>query len=160
VPHIIVLGHSQCGGVTAYRQKVRGHAPTEGFIGRWLALLDNLNVLETDVFAHGEEVAFEFAAIRSSIANLRTFPFIKKRMQEGLLALCMACISTLEAARCLGATRVASASWRFIASSRSDFRARKSRFRVGNQPGVVGKVALTFRRLGPHSASCLCCSSC
>jgi carbonic anhydrase len=87
VPHIIVLGHSQCGGVTAYRQKVRGHAPTEGFIGRWLALLDNLNVLETDVFAHGEEVAFEFAAIRSSIANLRTFPFIKKRMQEGLLAL-------------------------------------------------------------------------
>jgi carbonic anhydrase len=43
--------------------------------------------LETDVFAHGEEVAFELAAIRSSLANLRTFPFIKKRMNEGLLAL-------------------------------------------------------------------------
>jgi carbonic anhydrase len=32
-------------------------------------------------------VAFELAAIRSSLANLRTFPFIKKRMNEGLLAL-------------------------------------------------------------------------
>jgi carbonic anhydrase len=87
VPHIIVLGHSHCGGVAAYRQKVREHVPERGFIRRWLTLLDNLKVLETDVFAHGEEVAFEFAAIRSSLANLRTFPFIKKREKEDLLAL-------------------------------------------------------------------------
>jgi carbonic anhydrase len=87
VPHIIVLGHSHCGGVEAYRQKVKGHIPERGFIGRWLTLLDNLKVSETDIFAHGEEVAFEFAAIRSSLANLRTFPFIKKRINEGLLAL-------------------------------------------------------------------------
>ena len=32
-------------------------------------------------------LAFEFAAIRSSLANLRTFPFIKTREKEGLLAL-------------------------------------------------------------------------
>jgi carbonic anhydrase len=82
-----VLGHSHCGGVAAYRQKVREHVPERGFIGRWLTLLDNLKVLETDVFGHGEEVAFEFAAIRSSLANLRTFPFIKKREKEDLLAL-------------------------------------------------------------------------
>jgi len=87
VPHIIVLGHSHCGGVEAYRQKVKGHVPERGFIGRWLTLLDNLNVSETDVFAHGEEVAFELAAIRSSLANLRTFPFVEKRMSEGLLVL-------------------------------------------------------------------------
>jgi carbonic anhydrase len=85
VPHIIVLGHSHCGGVEAYRQKVKGHVPERGFIGRWLTLLDNLNVSETDVFDHGEEVAFELAAIRSSLANLRTFPFVEKRMSEGLL---------------------------------------------------------------------------
>ena len=87
VPHIIVLGHSHCGGVEAYRQKVKGHVPERGFIGRWLTLLDNLKVSEADVFAHGEEAAFEFAAIRSSLANLRTFPFVEKRMSEGLLAL-------------------------------------------------------------------------
>ena len=87
VPHVIVLGHSHCGGVEAYRQKVNGHVPELGFIGRWLTLLDNLKVSEADVFAHGEEAAFEFAAIRSSLANLRTFPFVEKRMSEGLLAL-------------------------------------------------------------------------
>ena len=87
VPHTIVLGHSHCGGVAAYRQKVREHVPEQGFIGRWLTLLDNLEVAETDVFAHGEEVAFELAAIRSSLANLRSFPFIKERMKEGSLAL-------------------------------------------------------------------------
>ena len=88
VPHIIVLGHSHCGGVEAYRQKVKGHVPDRGsFIGRWLTLLDNLKVSDTDVFVHGEEVAFELAAIRSSLANLRTFPFVEKRMSEGLLVL-------------------------------------------------------------------------
>jgi carbonic anhydrase len=86
VPHIIVLGHSHCGGVEAYRQKVKGHVPERGFIGRWLTLLDNLNVSETDVFDHGEEVAFELAAIRSSLANLRTFPFVDKGTREGRLA--------------------------------------------------------------------------
>ncbi|MGI8725626.1 MAG: carbonic anhydrase, partial [Methyloceanibacter sp.] len=87
VPHIIVLGHSHCGGVNAYRQSVRDKVPEHGFIGRWLTLLDNLKVVDTDIFASGDEIAFEFAAIRSSIANLRTFPFIRNREEEGLLAL-------------------------------------------------------------------------
>jgi carbonic anhydrase len=87
VPHIIVLGHSHCGGVDTYRRGVRDKVPENGFIGRWLMLLDQLELVESDVFAHGDEMAFEFAAVRSSLANLRTFPFIKKRMKEGLLAL-------------------------------------------------------------------------
>jgi carbonic anhydrase len=87
VPHIIVLGHSHCGGVDAYRRGVRDKVPEQGFIGRWLTLLDNLKVVETDVFTYGDEVAFEFAAIRSSLANLRGFPFIEKGMKAGLLAL-------------------------------------------------------------------------
>src|SRR6516165_9037822 len=36
---------------------------------------------------HGTSAAFEFAAIRSSLANLRTFPFIQKRTKDGLLSL-------------------------------------------------------------------------
>jgi len=87
VPHIIVLGHSHCGGVNAYRQSVRDKVPEHGFIGRWLTLLDNLQVVDTDIFASGDEIAFEFAAIRSSLTNLRTFPFIRKREEQGLLAL-------------------------------------------------------------------------
>jgi carbonic anhydrase len=87
VPHIIVLGHSHCGGVAAYRHKVRDNAPEQGFIGSWLTLLDNLKLVDADIFAHGDEVAFELAAIRSSLAHLRTFPFIRKREDSGLLAL-------------------------------------------------------------------------
>jgi len=87
VPSLILLGHSHCGGVAAYRHKVRDKVPEQGFIGRWLTLLDNLKLVESDTFAYGDEVAFEFAAIRSSMANLRTFPFVKKREEEGLLAL-------------------------------------------------------------------------
>ena len=87
VPHLIVLGHSHCGGVNAYRRGVRDKVPEHGFIGRWLTLLDNLKLVESDIFTYGDELAFEFAAVRSSMANLGTFPFIQKRMKEGLLAL-------------------------------------------------------------------------
>jgi carbonic anhydrase len=87
VPHIIVLGHSNCGGVNAYRRGVRDNVPGHGFIGSWLTLLDNLKLVENDVFAYGDEMAFELAAVRSSLANLRTFPFVRKRIEDGLLAL-------------------------------------------------------------------------
>jgi carbonic anhydrase len=87
VPHIIVLGHSHCGGVDAYRRGVRDKMPERGFIGSWLTLLDNLKVVETDIFAYGDEMAFEFAAIRSSLAQLRSFPFIQESEKQGLLAL-------------------------------------------------------------------------
>ncbi len=87
VPHIIVLGHSHCGGVDTYRRGVRDKAPEHGFIGSWLTLLDDVKPVESDIFAYGDEVAFEFAAVRSSVANLGTFPFVNRRMQEGLLAL-------------------------------------------------------------------------
>ncbi|MGB6968271.1 MAG: carbonic anhydrase [Methyloceanibacter sp.] len=87
VPHIIVLGHSHCGGVAAYRAKIRDKVPAQGFIARWLTLLDDLKVLEADTFAYGDEAAFELAAIRSSLVQLRSFPFIRKREETGLLAI-------------------------------------------------------------------------
>ena len=87
VPHIIVLGHSHCGGVNAYRRGVRENVRGQGFIGSWLTLLDNLKLVESDVFTYGDAMAFELAAIRSSLANLGSFPFVKKRVEDGLLAL-------------------------------------------------------------------------
>jgi carbonic anhydrase len=86
VPHIIVLGHSRCGGVAAYRERSKG-ADAGGFIGSWLTLLDDLTALESDVAAHGRDTAFELAAIRSSLKHLRSFPFVREREEAGLLAL-------------------------------------------------------------------------
>src|SRR5919106_5586494 len=48
VPNLIVLGHSRCGGVAAYREKVRDKVAREGFIGRWLTLLDDLKLADAD----------------------------------------------------------------------------------------------------------------
>jgi len=87
VPHIVVLGHSHCGGVNTYRQRIRDKVPKQGFIGSWLMLLDHLKVVESDILAYGDEMAFEFAAVRSSLANLRTFPLLRKQEEKGLLSL-------------------------------------------------------------------------
>ena len=58
VPHLIVLGHSHCGGVAAYRQKVRDKVTEGGFIGSWLTMLDNLKIDESEIFEFGDETAF------------------------------------------------------------------------------------------------------
>ncbi|HUU66370.1 MAG TPA: carbonic anhydrase [Methyloceanibacter sp.] len=87
VPNIIVLGHSHCGGVAAYREKLKGNADETSFIGRWLTLLDGLDVKESDVADFGQETAFELAGVRQSLANLRTFDALKEREAEGLLTL-------------------------------------------------------------------------
>jgi carbonic anhydrase len=87
VPHIVVLGHSHCGGVKAYRERQKGKPDSTTFIGPWLTLLDGLDVKESEIFEYGQEAAFELAAIRQSLANLRSFPAIRKREKEELLDL-------------------------------------------------------------------------
>jgi carbonic anhydrase len=87
VPHLIILGHSRCGGVRAYRESRRGSEKPSGFIGPWLGLLDGAKVMQNDVAEHGDETAFELAAIRASLAHLRNFPSIPEREQARLLSL-------------------------------------------------------------------------
>ncbi|MGV1014307.1 MAG: carbonic anhydrase [Methyloceanibacter sp.] len=87
VPHVIVLGHSHCGGVETYREGIRGKADDTTFIGPWLTLLDGLDVKESEIFEYGQEAAFELAAIRQSLTNLRTFPVVRQRKKKELLTL-------------------------------------------------------------------------
>jgi len=87
VPNIIVLGHSHCGGVAAYRDKLAGKADETSFIGPWLTLLEGLDVKESEVKAFGEDTAFELAGVRQSLANLRTFDALGEREAGGLLTL-------------------------------------------------------------------------
>lgn len=44
-------------------------------------------VMQNDVAEHGDETAFELAAIRAPLAHLRSFPSIQKREQVSLLSL-------------------------------------------------------------------------
>jgi carbonic anhydrase len=87
VPHLIVLGHSRCGGVAAYRARIKDKVQDDSFIGRWLTMLDGLQAMDTDAAAFGRETAFELATIRSSLAHLRSFPVVQEREGAGLLTL-------------------------------------------------------------------------
>jgi len=87
VPHIVVMGHSQCGGVNAYLNPKFDKAGE--FIGPWMNLIEGAkeDALARNPGLSGRalETAVEEAAIRVSIGNLRTFPEIRRREAEGLI---------------------------------------------------------------------------
>lgn len=89
VPHIVVMGHSQCGGVRAYLNTDFDKAGE--FIGPWMKLIAGAkeDALQRKPELSGKELetAVEEAAIRVSIRNLRTFPEIQRREAEGLISI-------------------------------------------------------------------------
>jgi carbonic anhydrase len=91
VSEIIVLGHEFCGGCKAsMSQAFAGKAPGEGgFLGHWVDMLDDAR--EGVIASHGEgtdaERALEREAVKVSLANLRTFPFVKEAEDAGRLTM-------------------------------------------------------------------------
>lgn len=86
VPHVVVLGHSHCGGIDAYLSGRRLEEAEGDHISRWMSLLDGAAAAAGDAPADPQQ-ALEFAAVRTSLANLRSFPALARREQDGLLAL-------------------------------------------------------------------------
>jgi carbonic anhydrase len=92
VDEIVVMGHGLCGGCNAaLTQNMRGAPPGEGgFIASWIAMLDEAR--ERVVATHGDHGqsasrAMEQEAVKVSIANLRTFPWIREKEAAGTLAI-------------------------------------------------------------------------
>lgn len=92
VSEIIVMGHGACGGCSAaLSQRFKDMRPGEGgFIADWIDLLREAR--DEIVALHGttspEAIrAMEQAAVKVSLANLRTFPCIRAREAEGSLRL-------------------------------------------------------------------------
>ena len=92
VAQIVVLGHGRCGGCkAALDQTLAEAAPGDGgFVAGWIKLLDDAR--EQVVAQHGTEtreaeLAMEYAAIKQSIDNLRTFPWIEEKEKAGTLKL-------------------------------------------------------------------------
>ena len=92
VRQVIVLGHGMCGGCrVALTQELHGAEPGEGgFIADWIAMLDEARKpiaasLGTTGRAAGR--AMEEAGVKVSLANLRTFPCIRRKEREGTLKL-------------------------------------------------------------------------
>lgn len=93
VAHIIVVGHSNCGGVRACHDMCAGRAPqleeASSFIGRWMDIL-RPGYERVVARVDGEEpqmTALEQEAVLTSLANLKTFPFVSKALGAGMLTL-------------------------------------------------------------------------
>ncbi|MDS9948721.1 MAG: carbonic anhydrase [Planktomarina sp.] len=92
VAHIIVLGHSNCGGVKACHDMCTGHAPelekSSSFVGRWMDILRPGFERIKDIEGAEDQVAsLEREAVMISIENLITFPFVKDAVDKNDLTL-------------------------------------------------------------------------
>lgn len=92
VAHLIVLGHSSCGGVQGCIDMCKGNAPQleekASFVGRWMDILRPKYALvadEPDPEIQARQL--EKHAVMASMENLMTFPFIKERVEDGALTL-------------------------------------------------------------------------
>lgn len=90
VEHVVILGHSKCGGICQLMTCVPEHAKAE-FIDKWvdIAAPAKQAVMEkmADASQDDQLRACEQAAIMVSIDNLLSFPWIKKRVVSGELSI-------------------------------------------------------------------------
>lgn len=92
VSHVIVLGHSNCGGVKGCMDMCKGHAPElesrESFVGRWMDILKPRYDLVSGIDDSEDQLRqLEKHAVMISLENLMTFPWLKERVEEGELTL-------------------------------------------------------------------------
>ena len=91
VAHLVVLGHSNCGGVKGCFDMCSGQAPEleekTSFIGRWMDILrpgfDRTAAVEPALRLQ----ALEKEAVLISLTNLMTFPFVRSRVEDERLTL-------------------------------------------------------------------------
>ena len=91
VAHIVVLGHSNCGGVRGCHDMCSGHAPQllekTSFVGRWMDILrpgyQRVAHLPQDQIL----MALEKQAILVSLENLISFPFVRDAVEDESLTL-------------------------------------------------------------------------
>jgi carbonic anhydrase len=89
VKHIVVLGHARCGGVKAFAEKAAPLSPGD-FIGNWMRLM----APAADKAGPQRELSWpdyltrlEQANVANSLDNLLTFPRLRKRVEQGQIAL-------------------------------------------------------------------------
>ncbi|HJM49040.1 MAG TPA: carbonic anhydrase [Alphaproteobacteria bacterium] len=84
VKHIIVLGHSHCGGIRHLCQGPQGGGERE-FVEAWVSIVREAQDDSLEGEAQLRHV--ERQAVKISLANLCTFPWIESRVAAGKLTL-------------------------------------------------------------------------
>lgn len=91
VAHVIVMGHTRCGGIRALMENKPPTCDEEQLIAKWLeiAVDARLRVLK-ELPGKPQEIqarACEQASILKSLENLMSFPWVSRRVNAGTLAL-------------------------------------------------------------------------
>ncbi len=90
IENIVVMGHGRCGGIRAALDPDGAPHPEGDFIGKWMSMLRPVSeevARYTILTDHERHTMLERLSIRHSIANLRTFPYVRALEGEGKLAL-------------------------------------------------------------------------
>ena len=91
VEEIVVMGHEKCGGCKAALTQAFADADhgAGGFVSDWVSLLDGAREKVIAKYGDSDQAGreMELESVRTSIANLRTFPFVTEAEAAGKLAL-------------------------------------------------------------------------
>jgi len=92
IPHIIVLGHSTCGGVHSSFEYFSGNNPNlykdSNFVASWLEILrPSFENIPSNLSKNEKLKSLEKNTVLTSIENLTTFPFIKEAIENETLSL-------------------------------------------------------------------------
>lgn len=90
VRHIVVLGHARCGGVRAFAENAPPLSASD-FIGKWVELIrpaaEALGGRENFSSFSDYLAALERQSVIAAIENLKSFPYIRARVESGELSL-------------------------------------------------------------------------
>lgn len=87
VEHIIILGHTLCGGIQALLSEVK--EDTHGFISHWMEIAHDARIKALKEHTNREECERHCGeySLMASLNNLYTFPWINERVAAGILSL-------------------------------------------------------------------------
>jgi carbonic anhydrase len=89
VENIIILGHRQCGGIRALM--LNQSASPDGFLDRWVKIAEDAKLRVLKNYPGEDEESLckngELESIKTSLRNLRTFPFVEKAVKDRGLSL-------------------------------------------------------------------------
>lgn len=91
IHHLVIFGHSQCGGIQALMDRVENEHSSYSFVAKWMEIAQSACdlTLEKHADATSEEKAHHCGhyAIINSLNNLMTFPWIAKGLKDRTLFL-------------------------------------------------------------------------
>lgn len=91
IKHLVVMGHSGCGGITAALNQNAAIQTEAKFISRWMSMLDDARIAvqaaQPGASQAEQQAALEKEGIKTSIKHLRTFPFVADVEEKGRLNL-------------------------------------------------------------------------